>query len=573
MNKHQVNRGRSPRRTGARKFKIPRLTALCLAVAAAVAVSGAPGLGVVPDQRAAHPAETPGYQAIAYLEPVSVSLLSGVDAINFQAPDITSSAAGLGTAGGTAQSPSVYPGQGAGAEQAAAPFSAKTTIVGQSVGALGALPGAIQLIHPVSSRHITSPYGWRNNPTGAGTQIHIGQDYAIACGSPVYASADGVVIQSAWAGHSGMRVTLDHGSSVRTGYSHNSRLIAQVGDRVKQGQIIALSGTTGNSTGCHVHFEVIINGRWNDPRNFLPPISGQRNAMIDSRRTTVAAAPIRYAGTPRTPVAGAHDFPELTDSAPRGSSSAPEVHQEPTAAPKPQTKPDDKARPEPAPKPKSDTKPEPTPKAGPKPSPSPKPTPKANNPKPSPSPKPTPPASPAPTQEPPSEAPTTPAPETSSPETTAPAPTVEPPETKAPAPESEAPTTAVPEPGKMLPPVSDVPSLEVPAPPSGAGNGSDDPSQPSDVPGASTAPPVAKMAPKSATPQTTEPVQEPSLAESGQQPAPLEKAPKCEADPADDQEQLGAPGPLHATDEPCVDLDGVLRLGGHLGDLRDEDAH
>lgn len=559
MNKHQVNRGRSPGRTDARKFKIPRLTALCLAVAAAVAVSGAPGLGVVPDQRAAHPAEAPGYQAIAYLEPVSVSLFSGVDAINFQAPDITSSAAGPGTAGGTAQGPSVYPGQGAGAEQAAAPFNGETTMVGQSVGALGALPGEIQLIHPVSSRHITSPYGWRNNPTGAGTQIHIGQDYAIACGSPVYASADGVVIQSAWAGHSGMRVTLDHGSSVRTGYSHNSRLIARVGDRVKQGQIVALSGTTGNSTGCHVHFEVIINGRWNDPRNFLPPISGQRNAMIDSRRTTVGAPPIRYAGTPRTPVAGAHDFPELTDSALRGSKPEPVVQQGPTATPKPRAKPDDKARPEPAPKPKpkSDTKPEPTPKADPKPAPSPRPTPPV-------SPAPTPKAEPKPS---PSPKPTPPAPETTSPETTAPAPTAEPPETKAPAPESEAPTTANPKPGKTLPPVNDVPLLEVPAPPS------DDPSQPFDVPGATTAPPVAKKAPKSAIPQKAEPVQEPPLAESGQQPAPLEKAPKCEAASADDQEQLDAPGPDHATDEPCVDLDGVLRLAGHLGDLRDEDTH
>lgn len=105
-----------------------------------------------------------------------------------------------------------------------------------------------------------------------------------------------------------MRVTIDHGSNVRTGYSHNSKLIAKVGETVKQGQLIALSGTTGNSTGCHVHFEVIIDGRWNDPRNFLPTIPGQPNPMIDSRRTTIAAEPIRNTGKPQTEASNGHDI-------------------------------------------------------------------------------------------------------------------------------------------------------------------------------------------------------------------------------------------------------------------------
>ena len=164
-----------------------------------------------------------------------------------------------------------------------------TSLLGGTVGELGKLPGDLQLMHPVKTRRISSPYGWRANPTGAGNQIHIGQDYPISCGSPVYASEDGTVSVSAWAGHSGMRVTIDHGSSVQTGYSHNSKLIAKVGQSVKQGELIALAGTTGNSTGCHVHFEVIIDGRWHDPRNYLPLIPGQRQAMIDSQRLTVNA--------------------------------------------------------------------------------------------------------------------------------------------------------------------------------------------------------------------------------------------------------------------------------------------
>lgn len=158
-----------------------------------------------------------------------------------------------------------------------------------SVASKGQLPGALQLMHPVTTRRISSPYGWRANPTGAGNQIHIGQDYPIVCGSPVYASEAGTISVSRWAGHSGMRVTIDHGHNVQTGYSHNSKLLVTVGQRVRQGEVIALSGTTGNSTGCHVHFEVLISGRWHDPRLYLPTNPGQRRALIDSSKLTVDA--------------------------------------------------------------------------------------------------------------------------------------------------------------------------------------------------------------------------------------------------------------------------------------------
>lgn len=218
-----------------------------------------------------------------------------------------------------------------------------------TVGELGKLPGGLRLMHPVSTRAISSPYGWRSNPTGPGNQIHIGQDYPIACGSPVYASEAGTVTVSAWAGHSGMRVTVDHGNNVQTGYSHNSSLIAKVGQRVEQGELIARSGTTGNSTGCHVHFEVIIDGRWNDPRNYLPVIAGQRQAMIDSQRLTVSAnsAPkgngqSRPTNTPNasnpdvivpkddTPV-----IPSPKPSAPKPSSPKPNHSESPKGTPTP----------------------------------------------------------------------------------------------------------------------------------------------------------------------------------------------------------------------------------------------
>jgi len=143
------------------------------------------------------------------------------------------------------------------------------------IGAPAALPGHLLLQHPVASVTITSRFGWRFNPTGSGSQLHIGQDYAMACGSPVRAAEDGTVVQSEWAGHSGQRVAIDHGNGVRTAYSHNSLLLARVGEEVKRGDLIALSGTTGNSTGCHVHFEVYLNGKWVDPALYLPRVPGQ----------------------------------------------------------------------------------------------------------------------------------------------------------------------------------------------------------------------------------------------------------------------------------------------------------
>ena len=239
MKKHQVNH---PLPLPARhelctKPKTSKTAVMGIAVLATLALSVSPALG---DRQidtlpvASSPLQV---EEASFSRPVEVGLLGGVDAIRWESENITSAAAGVKVADAS--------DHGALLGLSGAPAQ----LVGQNVGSLGVLPAGIQLIHPVSSRHITSPYGWRNNPTGAGTQIHIGQDYAIACGSPVYASADGTVIQSAWAGHSGMRVTIDHGSSVRSGYSHNSKLVAKVGDVVKQGQLIALSGTTGTPPG------------------------------------------------------------------------------------------------------------------------------------------------------------------------------------------------------------------------------------------------------------------------------------------------------------------------------------
>lgn len=136
------------------------------------------------------------------------------------------------------------------------------------------------MMHPVKSLRVTSAFGSRTNPlTGAPGQLHLGQDYAVACGTPVYASAAGSVIRSGWASWSGLRVDIDHGASgIKTGYSHNSKLVAKVGQQVAQGQLIAYSGTTGNSTGCHVHFETIRGDSFVNPSSIVGNIPGQRQS-------------------------------------------------------------------------------------------------------------------------------------------------------------------------------------------------------------------------------------------------------------------------------------------------------
>ncbi|WP_411730679.1 peptidoglycan DD-metalloendopeptidase family protein [Paeniglutamicibacter sp.] len=473
---------------GNAKTKIPQISALGLAVAAAVAISGAPGLGLAQDQLAPQPAGGVSYQASAYVQPVRVSLFSGVDAISSQSLGVTSTGSGDG---GFVPSYLTHAGF---APSIATQQHAVGALGGQRVGVLGALPGNIQLMHPVASLHITSPYGWRNNPTGPGRQIHVGQDYAVPCGSPVYASADGEVIQSAWAGHSGMRVTIDHGSSVRTGYSHNSRLIAKVGDTVRQGQLIALSGTTGNSTGCHVHFEVIIDGRWNDPRNFLPPVAGQPNPMIDSRHTTIAAEPIRNTGAPRAYGSGTEDVPDHWVSVPRSyvSSAAPSRHV-PSAKPKaePQTQHRPVAEPKPAPEVKEQpsTKPAPSRKPTPPPSASPKPVPKPSPTK----------SNPAPTKPPTTKtpAPTAPLPDNQeeSPNTTSPD-------------QSESPTTTAPDP-TTIPEPNEVPPLTVPLPEPDVDEPPTDPADQPTVPDNGPESPVA-VAPQAPEANDGEPAEEPN---------------------------------------------------------------
>jgi murein DD-endopeptidase MepM/ murein hydrolase activator NlpD len=128
--------------------------------------------------------------------------------------------------------------------------------------------GTGRLAWPCSGR-ITSPFGWRFHPVLHKQKFHSGIDISAGMGTPVCAADSGVVIVSGWNGGYGKMVVIDHGNRISTLYGHNSVLRVNVGDRVTQGQVIALSGSTGLSTGPHVHFEVRVDGRPVNPLSYL----------------------------------------------------------------------------------------------------------------------------------------------------------------------------------------------------------------------------------------------------------------------------------------------------------------
>ncbi len=133
-----------------------------------------------------------------------------------------------------------------------------SSIVPAPTGAASAA-GFVWPVHGV----ITSGFGWRWG------RMHEGIDISVSSGTPVVAAKAGVVIVAGWMGGYGNLVVVDHGGGVATAYGHNTNVTVGVGQYVEQGQLIAYSGSTGHSTGPHVHFEVRINGGAVDPMGYL----------------------------------------------------------------------------------------------------------------------------------------------------------------------------------------------------------------------------------------------------------------------------------------------------------------
>ncbi len=116
---------------------------------------------------------------------------------------------------------------------------------------------------------ITSKFGYRNSPFTGLKEMHKGLDIATRMSSPIISPADGVVIRVTRNHGFGNMLEVDHGYGIITRYGHNSKHLLKVGDRVKRGQIIAMVGSTGRSTGPHLHYEVIVKGVQVNPLKYI----------------------------------------------------------------------------------------------------------------------------------------------------------------------------------------------------------------------------------------------------------------------------------------------------------------
>ena len=119
------------------------------------------------------------------------------------------------------------------------------------------------------SKKVTSPFGYRIHPIFGTKKLHRGLDIGAPQGSDVLAGEAGVVVTAGYNNSYGYYITINHGSGYVTLYAHNSKLLVSKGDMVAKGQVIAKCGSTGNSTGPHIHFEVQINGKLVNPLNYL----------------------------------------------------------------------------------------------------------------------------------------------------------------------------------------------------------------------------------------------------------------------------------------------------------------
>lgn len=141
---------------------------------------------------------------------------------------------------------------------------------------------AIPSAQPVDKMIYTSTFGVRSDPFRGGRAMHAGVDIPGSFASPIYATADGIVGRAGRTGGYGNLVELEHGKGIQTRYGHLSSILVAPGTRVKRGQLIALMGSTGRSTGNHLHYEVRIDGHAVNPRPFI-----QSNDYLVSLQTRV----------------------------------------------------------------------------------------------------------------------------------------------------------------------------------------------------------------------------------------------------------------------------------------------
>lgn len=140
---------------------------------------------------------------------------------------------------------------------------------------------------PVDGKQPGSAFGWRADPITGQMALHTGLDFQADTGTPILAAAGGVVVAQEYHPAYGNMVEIDHGNQLVTRYAHASKVFVRQGDLVRRGQRIALVGSTGRSTGAHLHFEVLVQGVFQDPQKFLTAGADASAARVASTATVV----------------------------------------------------------------------------------------------------------------------------------------------------------------------------------------------------------------------------------------------------------------------------------------------
>lgn len=158
-------------------------------------------------------------------------------------------------------------------DTAPAPAAPKTAPAGSAVpqAPAAATVSPARLGAPLASMSVSSPFGFRTSPiTGGSGELHTGLDLVASCQTAVFAAGAGTVVEAGWSAYGGgNRIVVDHGNGLKSTYNHLASIETSVGAAVAAGQRLAAAGTTGNSTGCHLHFEVLFNGQTVNPQGWM----------------------------------------------------------------------------------------------------------------------------------------------------------------------------------------------------------------------------------------------------------------------------------------------------------------
>jgi murein DD-endopeptidase MepM/ murein hydrolase activator NlpD len=152
--------------------------------------------------------------------------------------------------------------------------------------------------------HLTSTFGMRFHPILGFSRMHQGMDFGAPVGSPIVAATDGVVMFAGWHGGHGNYVRLNHVGGIATGYAHMSRIVAKPGEHVRQGQLIGYVGSTGLSTGPHLHYEVFRNGEAINPASMkfttVQQLAGGELSRFRAKLNSLLAVRVASGGSEKT---------------------------------------------------------------------------------------------------------------------------------------------------------------------------------------------------------------------------------------------------------------------------------